>query len=64
MPFSCNNEYKVLTGKELKEFKLCFGTEIDFGTKTVRLGFFDFCSFPLSPIFHPLLSVVSKICMT
>lgn len=53
MPFSCNNEYKVLTGKELKEFKLCFGTEIDFGTKTVRLGFFDFCSFPLSPIFHP-----------
>jgi len=39
------NGYKVLTGKELKEFKLHFDTEIDFGIKTVRLGIFDFRSF-------------------
>ena len=40
-----NNGYRVLTGKELKEFKLRFDTEIDFGIKTVRLGVFDFRSF-------------------
>ena len=40
-----NNGYKVLTGNELKEFKLCFDTEIDFGIKTVRLGIFDFRAF-------------------
>lgn len=28
------NGYRVLTGKELKEFKLRFDTEIDFGMKT------------------------------
>jgi hypothetical protein len=39
------NGYRVLTGKELKEFKLRFDTEIDFGIKTVRLGVFDFRSF-------------------
>ena len=39
------NGYKVLTGKELKEFKLHFDAEIDFGIKTVRLGIFDFRSF-------------------
>jgi len=39
------NGYKVFTGKELKEFKLRFDTEIDFGIKTVRLGVFDFRSF-------------------
>jgi hypothetical protein len=39
------NGYRVLTGKELKEFKLSFDTEIDFGIKTVRLGVFDFRSF-------------------
>ena len=39
------NGYRVLIGKELKEFKLRFDTEIDFGIKTVRLGVFDFRSF-------------------
>lgn len=39
------NGYKVLTGKELKEFKLRFDAEINFGIKTVRLGVFDFRSF-------------------
>ncbi len=39
------NGYKVLTGKDLKEFKLRFDTETDFGIKTVRLGLFDFRSF-------------------
>ena len=39
------NGYRVLVGKELKEFKLRFDTEIDFGIKTVRLGVFDFRSF-------------------
>lgn len=28
-----NNGYKVLTGNDLKEFKLYFDTEIDFGIK-------------------------------
>ena len=39
------NGYKVLQGKELKEFKLHFGKEIDFPTKTTVLGVFDFRSF-------------------
>ena len=39
------NGYKVLQGKELKEFKLNFGKEIDFPTKTTILGVFDFRSF-------------------
>lgn len=39
------NGYRVLVGKELKDFKLRFDTEIDFGIKTVRLGVFDFRSF-------------------
>ena len=40
-----NNGYRVLTGNELKEYKMHFDTEIDFGIKTVRLGRFDFRSF-------------------
>lgn len=40
-----HNGYKVLTGNSLKEFKLRFDGEIDFGIKTVRLGIFDFRSF-------------------
>ena len=40
-----NNGYTVLKGNELKEFKLHFDAEIDFGIKTVRLGIFDFRSF-------------------
>ena len=39
------NGYKVLQGKELKEFKSHFGKEIDFPTKTTVLGVFDFRSF-------------------
>lgn len=39
------NGYKVLQGKELKEFKLHFCKEIDFPTKTTVLGVFDFRSF-------------------
>ena len=39
------NGYQVLTGNSLKEFKLRFGTEIDFGTKTTVLGIFDFRAF-------------------
>ena len=39
------NGYKVLQGKELKDFKLKFDKEIDFPIKTVRLGLFDFRSF-------------------
>ena len=39
------NGYMILQGKELKEFKLHFGKEIDFPIKTVRLGIFDFRSF-------------------
>ena len=39
------NGYKVLQGKELKDFKLRFGKEIDFPTKTTVLGVFDFRSF-------------------
>ena len=39
------NGYRVLQGKELKDFKLKFDKEIDFPIKTVRLGLFDFRSF-------------------
>ena len=39
------NGYKVLQGNLLKEFKLQFGKEIDFPTKTTVLGVFDFRSF-------------------
>lgn len=39
------NGYRVLQGKELKDFKLKFGKEIDFPTKTTVLGVFDFRSF-------------------
>lgn len=40
-----HNGYQVLTGNSLKEFKLRFGKEIDFPTKTTILGIFDFRSF-------------------
>lgn len=40
-----HNGYKVLTGNSLREFKLRFDSEINFGIKTVRLGIFDFRSF-------------------
>ena len=39
------NGYKLLQGEELKEFKQCFGQEMDFPTKTTILGVFDFRSF-------------------
>lgn len=39
------NGYQVLTGNSLKEFKLRFDAEIDFGIKTVRFGIFDFRAF-------------------
>lgn len=39
------NGYQVLMGNSLKEFRLRFDAEIDFGIKTVRLGVFDFRSF-------------------
>ena len=39
------NGYRVIKGNELKEFKLLFGKEIDFPTKTTVLGLFDFRSF-------------------
>lgn len=39
------NGYRVLQGKGLKDFKLHFGKEIDFPTKTTILGVFDFRSF-------------------
>ena len=39
------NGYKVLQGKDLKDFKLHFAKEIDFPTKTTVLGVFDFRSF-------------------
>lgn len=39
------NGYRIIRGNELKEFKLQFGKEIDFPTKTTVLGVFDFRSF-------------------
>ena len=39
------NGYSIWKGNTLKEFKLHFAPEIDFGIKTVRLGVFEFRSF-------------------
>lgn len=40
-----HNGYRLWKGNELKDFKLHFGPEKDFGTKTTQLGLFDFRSF-------------------
>jgi len=39
------NGYSVWKGNQLKEFKLHFAPEIDFGSKITQLGLFDFRSF-------------------
>ena len=39
------NGYFLCRGNRLKEFKLRFAPEIDFGSKTTQLGLFDFRSF-------------------
>ena len=39
------NGYFLCRGNSLKEFKLRFAHEIDFGSKTTQLGLFDFRSF-------------------
>ena len=39
------NGYRVLKGKELKDFKLQYVKEIDFSNKMPQLGVFDFRSF-------------------
>jgi len=39
------NGYRLLQGDELKDFKSCFGCDIDVATKTTVLGIFDFRSF-------------------
>lgn len=39
------NGYRVIQGNELKEFKLCCGSDIDVATKTTVIGIFDFRSF-------------------
>jgi hypothetical protein len=39
------NGYFLCRGNSLKEFKLRFAPEIDFGSKTTQLGLFDFRSF-------------------
>ena len=39
------NGYFLCKGNSLKEFKLRFAPEIDFGSKTTQLGLFDFRSF-------------------
>ena len=39
------NGYSVWKGNSLKEFKLHFAPEIDFGSKITQLGLFDFRSF-------------------
>ena len=39
------NGYRVLKGKELKDFKLQYVKEIDFPNKIPQLGLFDFRSF-------------------
>ena len=39
------NGYRVLKGKELKDFKLRYVKEIDFPNKMPQLGVFDFRSF-------------------
>ena len=40
-----HNGYFLCKGNSLKEFKLRFAPEIDFGSKTTQLGLFDFRSF-------------------
>ena len=40
-----HNGYFLCCGNSLKEFKLRFAPEIDFGSKTTQLGLFDFRSF-------------------
>lgn len=40
-----HNGYFLCRGNSLKEFKLRFAHEIDFGSKTTQLGLFDFRSF-------------------
>ena len=40
-----HNGYFLCQGNSLKEFKLRFAPEIDFGSKTTQLGLFDFRSF-------------------
>ena len=39
------NGYHLWKGKDLKEFKMHFAPEIDFGSKITQLGLFDFRSF-------------------
>ncbi|MBR6938962.1 MAG: DNA-binding protein [Prevotella sp.] len=39
------NGYSIWKGNKLKEFKLHFAPEIDFGSKITQLGLFDFRSF-------------------
>lgn len=40
-----HNGYRLWRGKDLKDFKLRFAPEKDFGSKTTQLGLFDFRSF-------------------
>ena len=40
-----HNGYRLWKGNALKDFKLHFAPEKDFGTKTTQLGLFDFRSF-------------------
>ena len=40
-----HNGYRLWKGKDLKNFKLRFAPEKDFGSKTTQLGLFDFRSF-------------------
>ena len=40
-----HNGYRLWRGKDLKDFKLRFAHEKDFGSKTTQLGLFDFRSF-------------------
>lgn len=40
-----HNGYFLCRGNSLKEFKLRFAPEINFGSKTTQLGLFDFRSF-------------------
>ena len=40
-----NNGYRLWKGNDLKDFKMHFAPEKDFGSKTTQLGLFDFRSF-------------------
>ena len=51
------NGYKLLQGEELKEFKQCFGQEMDFPTKTTILGVFDFRSFKTAQLVDNLIQL-------